>query len=104
MQVRDGPGRPDRYLAADVRDVRFSNSSRLYAGPSMRDAASTRCSSSAVGWWNGAPGYRFEINASDRGEPGRGRDTFSLTVFAPNGRWWQSASGVLRDGNIQAMK
>jgi hypothetical protein len=44
------------------------------------------------------------MNATDRGEPGRGRDTFSLTVFAPSGRVVATAGGTLRDGNIQAMK
>ena len=102
LQLRDGPGRPDRYLAADVRDVRFSNSSG-YAGASKRAGVDSVVFTGG-GWWNGKPGYRFEITACDRGEPGRGRDTFALTVFAPNGQVVAAASGVLRDGNIQAMK
>jgi predicted extracellular nuclease len=103
LQLHDGPGRPDRYLAADVSDVRFSNSNGYAAGNSRRAAADS-VSFTGRGWWNGKPGYRFEITACDRGEPGRGRDTFALTVFAPNGQVVATASGVLRDGNIQAMK
>jgi hypothetical protein len=103
LQLRDGPGRPDRYLAADVSNVRFSNSNGYAAGNSRRVAADS-VSFTGRGWWNGKPGYRFEINACDRGEPGRGRDTFALTVFAPNGQVVATVNGVLRDGNIQAMK
>jgi hypothetical protein len=103
LQVHDGSGRPDRYLAANVRNVQFSNSNGDTPAPRMRDAVDT-VFFAGDGSWNGAPGYRFEITASDRGEPGRGRDTFSLKVFAPNGSVVASASGVLRDGNIQAMK
>ena len=103
LQVRDGSGRPDRYLAADVAEVRFSNSTGNAPGP-LSHAAGDSVSFTGGGWWNGAPGYRFEINACDHGEPGRGRDTFSLTVFAPNGQVVTTATGVLRDGNILAMK
>jgi len=103
LQLKDGSGRADRYLAADVRDVHFSNSAGYTPGPRMRDAVDT-VFFICTGYWNGTPGYRFEINASDRGEPGRGRDTFSLTVFAPNGKVVATAGGVLRDGNIQAMR
>ena len=103
LQMHDGPGRPDRYLAADVREVRFSNSAGYAPGPRMRDAVDTVLFI-CTGSWHGVQGYRFEINASDRGEPGRGRDTFSVTVFAPNGKVVATAGGVLRDGNIQAMK
>jgi len=101
--VRDGSGRPDRYLTADVGDVTFSNANGLAAGPSKR-AAGDSVSFSGTGWWNGKPGYRFEIHACDRGEPGRGHDTFSLTVVAPDGTMVTTATGVLRDGNIKAMK
>ena len=59
---------------------------------------------SGVGYWNGAPGYRHEIRASDRGEPGRGRDTFTLQIFSPSGVVVESVGGVLRDGNIQSLR
>jgi predicted extracellular nuclease len=103
LQLRDGPGRPDRYLAADVSEVRFSNSNGYALATSKRTAADS-VFFAGVGWWNGKPGYRFEISACDRGEPGRGRDTFSLTVFGPGGNVVSHTEGVLRTGNIQAMK
>jgi hypothetical protein len=57
-----------------------------------------------TGVFNGATGYRFVVNAADRGEPGRDHDTFSLTVYAPNGQVVLSASGVLNYGNIQSLR
>ena len=57
-----------------------------------------------AGGLNGRGGYRFEVTAGDRGEPGRGHDTFSLKVFAPNGEVVESVTGTLRDGNIQSQR
>ena len=57
-----------------------------------------------VGYWNGRAGHRFVITASDRGEPGRGHDTFSLTVYAPGGAVVEQVGGTLRDGNIQSLR
>jgi len=45
---------------------------------------------------NGAAGYTFSVTASDVAEPGRGADTFSISLS--NG---YSASGTLAGGNIQ---
>jgi hypothetical protein len=35
---------------------------------------------SGEGLWNRVAGYSFEARASDEGEPGRGRDTFAITI------------------------
>jgi predicted extracellular nuclease len=103
VRVRGGGGRPDRYLAAGVTGVQMSNSPDYTPSRYARTGIDT-VSFSGTGWWNGAAGHRFEITASDRGEPGRGRDTFSLTIFAPDGTVVESVSGVLRDGNIQSLR
>ena len=57
-----------------------------------------------VGRWNGTPGYLFEARAADAGEPGRGRDTFALTITAPDGAVVAAIDGVLAGGNIQAKR
>ncbi len=103
VKVRDGRGRPDRYLAASVTGVQMLNSPDYTPSRHARTGIDT-VTFSGTGWWNGAAGYRFEITASDRGEPGRGRDTFSLKIFAPDGTVAETASGVLRDGNIQSLR
>jgi hypothetical protein len=46
--------------------------------------------------------HRFRVIACDNGEPGRGRDIFSLEVFFDDGSTRFSWSGTLVGGNIQA--
>ena len=87
LMTRDGNGRPDRFVALSVSNIRLEGDGVSFT---------------AVGSWNGAWGYRVEITALDNGEPGRDRDTFSMTLYAPNGAVVKSATGTLRDGNIQA--
>ena len=103
VQMRGGKGRPDRYLAAGVSEVQFSDSPSYAPGNDPPSGIDT-VSFSGTGSWNGASGYRFQITASDRGEPGRDRDAFSLTVFAPDGSVVESVSGVLRDGNVRSLR
>jgi len=103
LQVRDGQRRPDRLMAASVSDVRFSSSAGYAPGRWPRSGVDT-VTFSGSGWWNGEAGHSFEITASDHGEPGRGHDTFSLVVRAPNGDVVESAYGTLRDGNIQSLR
>jgi uncharacterized repeat protein (TIGR01451 family) len=55
-----------------------------------------------VGEWNGASGYSFEARASDEGEPGRGRDHFTITIRDNHGIVVASVDGVLSNGNIQS--
>ena len=39
-----------------------------------------------AGKWNGKAGYTFKVIATDKGEPGRRRDTFSLIVKDATGK------------------
>jgi endonuclease/exonuclease/phosphatase family metal-dependent hydrolase len=57
-----------------------------------------------AGWWNGRAGYTFEATASDRGEPGRGHDTFTVVVRAPDGTVVASGGGTLTSGNNQSLR
>jgi hypothetical protein len=87
---KDGNTRP-RTFAAVVSEMSFSS-------------ADGSVTFSGAGYWNGLPNYRFEISASDRGEPGAGRDTFALTVTSPAGVIVESVAGVLRSGNVQSLR
>ena len=58
---------------------------------------------SGAGSWNGKSGYTFEARAGDRGEPGRGRDTFALVIKDSRGAVVLNVSGTLDDGNIEAI-
>lgn len=101
--VRDNAGRPDRYVAASVTEVRFSVAAGYAPGRASASGADTVAFAGACAW-NGVDGYRYEAGASDRGEPGRGRDGFSFKVYGPDGELVFAAGGVLRDGNIQSHK
>jgi len=103
LTVANRPGRPDHYFAANVTDVRFSNQPSYGPGRRPRSGNDT-VSFTGVGNWNGVGGHTFEVMASDQGEPGRNRDTFSVTVRAPNGTVVAQVAGTLRDGNIQSRR
>lgn len=100
--VRDGAGRP-RSVAGKVDEVSFSNAEGYAPGQVPASGVDTVVFS-GVGWWNGHPGYHFQVTASDRGEPGVGNDTFALLVTSPTGDVVEAASGVLRGGNIQSLR
>jgi hypothetical protein len=52
---------------------------------------------------NGVAGYRFEVMATDQGEPGRNRDTFEVTITAPDATVVARANGKLTAGNVQSV-
>jgi len=97
-QVRRTRGKPTFFMATHVSEVQMSDSADYTAG------GIDTVMFAGTGVFNGATGYRFVVNAAERGEPGRDRDTFSITVYAPNGQVVLSASGVLQNGNIQALR
>ncbi|MEP6783938.1 MAG: HYR domain-containing protein, partial [Acidobacteriota bacterium] len=103
LQVRDNHGRPDRYLSANVTSVALSNNAGYKPGYFSRSGVDTVVFS-GLGVWNGRAGYRFEITASDRGEPGPRNDTFSLRLYSPTGELVETVSGTLRDGNVQSLR
>lgn len=102
-QVKKPRGRTAYFVANHVGNIQFSNAEGYAPGRWPLSGVDT-VSFSGVGWYNGAPGYHFEALVTDRGEPGRGYDTFSLKVFAPNGTEVLSTTGVLHDGNIQSLR
>ncbi len=102
LKIKDG-GRPDRYFALNVSDVRFSNAEGYKPGSKPKSGVDT-VTFSGKGHWNGRANYKFEITATDRGEPGRGRDTFAVVIRTPAGAVVESVSGTLRDGNIQSFR
>jgi hypothetical protein len=68
-------------------------------GPRDKNGGSVTFSGEGV--WNDKSGFTFEARAMDRGEPGRGRDTFMLIVKDKHGTVVLNASGTLDQGNIQ---
>ena len=90
---KDGTGKP-RHYAAKVSTVTFSDD----------DVSVDTVAFSGVGSWQGLPNYAFTVTASDRGEPGAGRDTFSVVVTSPTGQVVESTAGVLHGGNVQSLR
>lgn len=69
-------------------------------GPAGR---ATTLAFSGAGRWNGEANYQFTATAVDAGEPGRGRDQFSIRITAPNGTVVLNVSGTITTGNIQSL-
>jgi len=57
-----------------------------------------------TGKWNGKPGYTFVVAATDKGEPGRRRDTFTLVVKDATGKVVAAVDDVIDGGNIQSTR
>lgn len=91
-----------RFVATAVTSVTASNTPGVRPGPRPASGVDT-VAFTGVGTWNGAPNYRFTAKAIDAGEPGRGRDQFSITITAPNGAVVLSVSGTITSGNIQSL-
>lgn len=96
-------GKRDRssFVATSFDAVAFINDPAFTPGRTGRtpvDAVVAR----GRGTWNGRAGYQFEIRFEDHGEPGRGRDWWSLTVRDERGRVVVQVDATVDAGNIQA--
>jgi hypothetical protein len=100
----DHGSRWNRFEATVITDVFFLDD------PAFRDSRHSQrprvdtVRFSGSGRWNGQPGYRFEATATDQGEPGRQRDTFSLVVRDPLGRIVANVSSALDGGNVDSTR
>jgi hypothetical protein len=102
VHVENRKGKNDRYLVGVVTDAVFTNAAEYNPGTGPTNGVDTVVFS-GVGCWSGKSGHTFEITASDRGEPGRGLDTFTV-VIKKNGQVVESATGTLHRGNIQSRR
>lgn len=96
-------GRHDRFASASVSAVSFSDDPGFTPGRRSRPTVDT-VAFSGTGRWNGQGGYSFQAQATDQGEPGRGRDTFTVTIRNPSGAIVASIAGTLDAGNIQSTR
>jgi hypothetical protein len=80
---------PNTLVATSLASVVFAGSAVQFSG---------------TGWWNGSPGFTFVAESADNGEPGVGRDTFSVTVRNPQGGLVFQLTGVLSAGNVDALQ
>jgi alpha-tubulin suppressor-like RCC1 family protein len=100
---RRGKSDEDRFDARTVDDVRFWNAPDYGPGKNSKTAIDTVVFS-GTGRWDGNNNYKYVVTASDRGEPGKGRDTFTIEITAPNGTVVFSGGGTIESGNIQSTR
>jgi hypothetical protein len=81
--------------------VRFANAPEYMPGKDPKTAIDTVVFAGS-GKWEKHDGYSYVVTASDRGEPGRGIDTFTIEVRAANGQLVFSGGGAIADGNVQS--
>jgi hypothetical protein len=96
--------RSDRFEATRFESIRFADDPGFRPGRRRAGAVVDSVMLAGIGTWNGKAGYTFEARAEDRGEPGRGRDRFTLTVRSPQGELVAVVDGVLDAGNIQSVE
>jgi hypothetical protein len=96
-------GRVDSFVSTAVTDVVFSDDPTVRPGRASQPTVDT-VEFQGKGLWNGKRGYTFRARATDAGEPGRGRDNFSLTILDENGETVAWVSGSLNSGNIQSSR
>jgi predicted outer membrane repeat protein len=98
-----GHGRPrdDEFRSTTINDIVFWDDAR-YRASRRHDSVVDSVVFTGTGKWNGSPHYTFEAEATDRGEPGRGRDTLRITIRDPHGIVVLSSEGTLTAGNIQS--
>ncbi len=99
-------GPPNRFRATSMKQVTFSDDPGFRPGRGSNALKPTvdSVTLTGTGVWNEKPGYTFEAAATDQGEPGRGRDTFSIVIRDPTGATVASADGTLTGGNIQSSR
>jgi uncharacterized repeat protein (TIGR01451 family) len=102
-QGRRGKFDDDRFESRSVTDVVFSNAPEYGPGRNPKTGVDT-VAFKGTGKWDGRAGYTYVVTASDRGEPGRDRDTFTIEVRSGNGQVVFSGGGALTDGNVQSTR
>jgi hypothetical protein len=101
---RDHRNPPNHFEATSVDVVIFSDDPAFRPGSGVQQPTVDTVRFSGKGRFNGRSGFTFEVVAADQGEPGRQRDTFSLTVKDPSGNAVVNVNGRLDGGNIQSTR
>jgi hypothetical protein len=99
---RDHHNPANHFEATSINEV-FSDDPRFQPGRGPKPTVDT-VRFNGTGKWNGRSGYTFEVLATDQGEPGPRRDTFSLVVTDSQGTIVDSVNRSLDGGNIQSTR
>jgi hypothetical protein len=96
-----------QFEATKIDTVLFSDDPGFAPGRFLiffRPATTDTATFAGSGRWNGKAGYTFAAVATDKGEPGRGRDSFALVVTDPSGRVVLDVNDTLDSGNIESTR
>jgi hypothetical protein len=108
LVVSDVRGRPlAKFESTKIDSVVFADDPAFDPGKSwwlFRPPPTDTATFAGSGRWNGNPGYTFQAVATDKGEPGRGRDTFALLVKDSNGQVVASINDSIDGGDIQSTR
>lgn len=100
--IRTGSGLPRLFVATGVRSVGFfDDPASTPGGVPASGIDTTRVTGPAS--VNGQGGFTFELVATDRGNPGPGRDTVSFVVRTSTGQVLASWTGPIAGGNVEAL-
>src|SRR5262249_19931368 len=102
----DPDGRPrlaNSFDTTDVTMVAFLDDPAFRPGNGRTPTVDT-VAFAGSGRWNNVDGYTSEARATDQGEPGAGKDTFTLTVRDAGQQVVFSIAGTLTRGNIQSSR
>jgi len=100
---RRGKDQEDEFKAIAVTGVTFFNVPGVSPGSQPSSGVDT-ATFVGTGRWNGRSGYGFEARATDAGEPGRGHDTFAITIRDAAGHIVASVDSVITNGNVQSLR
>ena len=101
--ARRRPHRHDLFEATSITSVVFIDDPAVTPGRRRTPSIDTVVFR-GTGELNDVPGYTFEVTAIDAGEPGKGVDSFTLTVSDATGHMVMNVSGKLTGGNIQSLR
>jgi hypothetical protein len=103
MSKTSGGIRLDTFDATAIASVVFFNVPGVSPGSTPASGVDT-VTISGSGRWNGRRGYTFAATAVDAGEPGRGQDTFAITIRSAEGQVVASVDAPITQGNIQSLR
>jgi len=92
------------FESTSIASVQFGDDPAFTPDRGRRQPAADSVVFSGTGKWNGARGYTFEVRATDQGDGGRGRDTFSVVVKDSAGVVVSSVDGAIDGGNIESTR
>ena len=100
---RSGRDLEDRFESTVVTEVSFFDVPGVSPGRRPPSGVDT-VSFTGTGRWNDSAGYTFSAVAIDAGEPGRGRDSCTVTIKDAGGLVVATVNATITDGNIQSLR